>query len=338
MDIKENQRGQRITFLDIARGMAIFFMIMQHAMIIYEKNSGEESVLGEIVLLSGTAPAAPLFLLIMGIFFGRSKSASLRRGIIRGLKLIALGYGLNVIRFVVPLMLTEDPGIMLDNDESALYLFFIFDILQLAGVCLILLSILKKFVPWRITWPILAGSIAIVSPLVWNTGEHVFFPVFPWIVYPLIGMFYGGFLIGCEDMRSLMKKTSGIGLILLVIGGLTFLLPENKIFVMGDYFRSGSGVHLLILGFVLIWLPLFWLLTERISENRIFRLLIFWSKNVTVIYFIQWILIGWAGLLLGYNKQTAIWALLIGFLMVLISHVLTRFIIERFYNHSKVVR
>jgi uncharacterized membrane protein len=335
MDIKDNQPAKRIKFLDVTRGLAIFFMIMQHAMIIFEQNSGEDSILGMTILLSGTAPAAPLFLLIMGIFLGRLKSVNLRQGIVRGIKLLALGYGLNVIRFVLPLMLVEDHGILLDNNESAISLFFVFDILQLAGVCLILLSILKKYVPWAVTWPVLAGGIAIISPLVWNTGEHVFFPLFPWIVYPLVGMFYGRFLIGCKDMRILMKNTSGTGLLLMIVGGLTFLLPENNIFVVGDYFRSGPGIHLLILGFVFIWLSLFWLLTERLSENSVLRILCFWSKNVTVIYIVQWVLIGWSGLLLGYNKQTAVHAVLIGFIIVLMSHFLARFIIERMIHKSK---
>ena len=92
----------RIAFLDFARGLAIVFMIMQHAMLYYAVGSGLQSNLGKLVVISGTAPAAPVFMLIMGIFFMRAKTAGLRYGVVRGLKLLALGYLLNALRFAIP--------------------------------------------------------------------------------------------------------------------------------------------------------------------------------------------------------------------------------------------
>lgn len=59
----------RIYSLDFVRGIAVLFMIMQHAMIMFEKTEGEgDTIIGNIFILLGTAPAAPVFVFIMGVF------------------------------------------------------------------------------------------------------------------------------------------------------------------------------------------------------------------------------------------------------------------------------
>jgi len=331
-------KKQRILFLDLARGLAIFFMIMQHAVIIYAVNAGEGSDLGDIVLLLGTAPAAPVFMLIMGIFFAHSrKTMSLRFGVTQGLRLLLLGYLLNLIRFSLPTQITGEYGIMFKGSESPLALFFVVDILQMAGLSLIVMTLIKRYLSWRIVWLSAAVVIGFVSPLLWGildelpglsllwgTGENVFFPLFPWIIYPLIGMVYSYHLIGCGDMSSLMKKTSLVGLCLFVAGALSWIFLSNDIFVVGDYFRSGPWVHLTIIGFVFLWLPFCWWIVERVPGNPIFRQLYFWSTNVTVAYIIQWTLIGWGMLFFGCNELSALIAVLIGIVLLPLTHLLTK--------------
>ncbi len=82
-------------------------MVLQHAMLVYAVSEGETSILGRIVLLLGTAPAAPVFLLVMGIFLGRS-TKGLPYAIRRGVQLLALGYLLNLLRFTLPLLITDE--------------------------------------------------------------------------------------------------------------------------------------------------------------------------------------------------------------------------------------
>ena len=90
--IQNISQKKRILYLDIARGFAILFMFTQHCMIVHEKTSGfGDTILGNIFVFSGTAPAAPVFMIVMGVFLMRSK-ASLQKNIFRGIKLIFLGY------------------------------------------------------------------------------------------------------------------------------------------------------------------------------------------------------------------------------------------------------
>ena len=67
----------------------------------------------------------------------------------------------------------------------------------------------------------------------------------------------------------------------------------------------------------------FWIV-DRIKENPIFRVLYFWSKNVIVVYFIQWILIGWGLFIFQKKTQHALAALLLGFVFVGLTHGVTR--------------
>lgn len=70
----EEAGSKRIVFLDLARGLAVFFMVMQHAVIVYAAGEGEQSVLGSVVLRLANVLGAPVFLIVMGVFLARSKS------------------------------------------------------------------------------------------------------------------------------------------------------------------------------------------------------------------------------------------------------------------------
>ncbi len=338
---KRSTPRQRILFLDLARGLAVFFMVMQHAMIIYDAGAGEESLLGFTVVLLGTAPAAPVFMLIMGILFAGSQKHSqkhnLKQGIYRGLSLIALGYTLNIFRFCVPALIAKAEGAVLQEGEKLLDLFLAVDILQMAGLSLIVLALVRRWIPWRCVWLGAAAAIAVLSPLAWDllraspaadllwgTGDLVWFPLFPWLLYPLVGLFCGRSFLDGSDTGSLMKKWAASGIVMVVAGGLLWLFVSNRIFVTGDYYRSGPAVHLVCLGFVFMWLPACRWIAERGVPNAAFRLLCLWSKNVTAFYFIQWVVIGWGMLAFGYRESSSLTACLLGVCALGATHTLTR--------------
>jgi uncharacterized membrane protein len=334
------QRRERVVFLDLARGLAIFFMILQHAMIVYEVSGGEKSALGRIVLLFGTAPAAPVFLLVMGIFLARSERG-LPYAVRRGIQLLVLGYLLNLLRFTVPVLITGERLTMVDGANSPAALFWAVDILQMAGLSFALLGVLKVCLPFRWAWIVLAAGVAILSPLLsgrggqnvpvnllWGTGENVFFPLFPWIVYPLVGMTYSSFVLETADRRRTMKRTALAGLLLCFAGLGALFVPEDAVFALGNYFRSGLGIHLVVLGLVFMWLALCWVVAQKHGSGRIAGLLCFWSRNVTVAYFVQWVLIGWGIVLFGANRHGSLAALGLGVAALLLTHGLVKIYAE----------
>jgi len=321
---------KRIAFFDLARGLAIIFMIMQHGMIIYGINEGEGSFLGELIVLLGTGPAAPIFMLIMGVFFLRVKD--MRGSAIRGLKLIGLGYLLNLLRFVIPTILTGDyPA---NGPDSPFGLLMAIDILQMAGLSLICMSLIRYIRP--VVWLGLMFFVALISPMLWEyasqnqildilwgTHHNVAFPFFPWFLYPLMGMYWGELFNTTEDIPGFMKKSAIVGTGLMIMGGIMWIRFDTPWLPRGDYSRGGIHMHMVIIGFVFVWLWLFRLIEGNLTGSKLGELLVFWSKNVTVIYVLQWVFIGWGMLIFGYQQLTPIWAAFIGLIVTILTHNLT---------------
>ena len=329
----EGKQSMRIDYLDFARGLAIFFMIMQHTMIVHEKSGGEgNTVLGNAFLLLGTAPAAPVFMLIMGAFFMRSKK-NMKENIIRGIRLFIFGYILNVFRFTLPLLISGTSTLL---GAESLSLLFEVDILQLAGLSLIAAAFIKQFAANRYIFPIAIIVILFLSPYLWGqlsgipifiplwgTEAFVSFPFFPWFIYPLLGMYASRYLLDYAVIDRMKKKFLWLGLAVLAIGVLLF-----DQFPIGDYYRSGLGVHLTIIGFVVLWLLICYRFVEKSGLNKqnfILKTLSFWSRNVSAIYVTQWILFGWSVLILNVNQQQEYIAVIIGLIVALISHLLVKY-------------
>ena len=329
-------KALRVRFLDFARGMAIVFMILQHSVVMYESGGGEYSTTEKIIYFLGTAPAAPVFLIIMGIFYMRPSRAGLRYGIIRGLKLIALGYVLNFFRFCLPASILEKFGKLFEGSHTPLSLLLVVDLLHAAGLALILMAFIRQYIRKPFMWLLLAAMTLFVSPLLWGafdgcyvfsllwgTGETVVFPLFPWLAYPLVGMFFGYYLLGEGPQKSMMKKSASAGLLLLLAGAAMWLFSDNQLLAVGDYARSGPSVHFAMFGFVFMWLSFCWWLINQIPNNPLLKLLFFWSANVTSVYFIQWILFGWGLFLFPEHRYMSAGALLIGIAALGVTHAIT---------------
>lgn len=327
----------RLRFLDLARGLAIIFMVLQHVQIVFAVDSGESSALGQVFLLLGTAPAAPVFMVVMGFLYGSSARDDLRHGVVRGLKLFALGYALNFVRFVIP-------GLLAGGSTSAQAFlgpdwwgpFFEIDILQLAGLSLALLAPVKRYVRDPRVVLALAAGVATLSPLLWGAGEGVFFdplwgvgdwvsfPLFPWVAYPLFGLSLAGFTVGATSVGRLVRSWTSAGAAALSVGAaVTLLAPARTgILALGDYYRSGLPVQLMLAGFVLLWLSLMWWLDERLSWRAIPRYLTSLSRNITAIYVVQWVLIGWLAIVFSVMGQPSWVAAMAALPILVVSHLL----------------
>ncbi|WP_432666487.1 heparan-alpha-glucosaminide N-acetyltransferase domain-containing protein [Wukongibacter baidiensis] len=324
-DVKESSR---IYYLDFMRGLAIFFMIMQHAMIVHEKTGGEgKTIIGNIFILLGTAPAAPVFMFIMGLFIMKSKKSS-RDVFIRGVKLFGLGYALNLLRFSLPMLIAGEPG--------AISMFFGVDILQLAGLSFMMAAFLRKYAKNKFVFPILIVVTLLVSPYLWGkfggnfifaplwgTGGDVAFPFFPWCIYPMLGMYLSPHLLH-PSLASKAKRFLLVWGIALGVAGLLTL----DLFPASDYSRYGFGASFIIISFVFLWLLVSEFLVNKIAimkENMISKALFYWSENVTNVYIIQWVIYGWSMLLIGANEQNDFVAVLIGLIVLLLTHMLLKY-------------
>lgn len=330
--MKENKiYKKRLLHLDFARAIAVLFMFTQHCMIIHDIYAGETTLLGQIFIVSGTAPAAPIFLLIMGIFIKQS-NAPLKKNIVRGLKIFLLGYILNIFRFVIPLLIAKLSGETLQSDESILSMFLSVDIFQLAGLAFIITSVLKRVSDNKFILPAIILIILLISPLLWGVMENyfflqplwgssgnVYFPLFPWLIYPLLGLYQSNFFYKINEKKRIVRSII-VGISAIIISVLTL-----DYFTIGDYYRSGLAVHIGIIGFIFLWIPLCYGIVQLFNEgSKLSKAYTFFSKNVTSIYFIQWILFGWSILIFGYNSMPDWQAAIVGFIVLLTTILLVK--------------
>ncbi|WP_347332458.1 heparan-alpha-glucosaminide N-acetyltransferase domain-containing protein [Marinimicrobium locisalis] len=328
----------RIATFDLIRGLAVVFMIVIHVLDFYGAPEVHESLVGVVLAFAIGWPAASVFVFVMGIFVTYSSKRSLARGLKRAASLFLLGYLLNLARGSIPMWASLQMGLVSHEElgaHSPLTEFLIFDILQFAGLALALCVLLKHFLPRPEYW--LAASLLVIfcSPFFWTLssgftpvdeffkmlgGDHsegAMFPLFPWLAYPLAGMAFGQWLREAGNNRRLFQKTLWFGLALFVVGGLA--ISTSPEYHVGHNLRSGPGVTLVVMGFVLVTLWACQWVTERAHGSRWLNPLYFWGKYVTAIYVTQWVLIGWG--LLPFGLQQLNW--LQTFLMMLTVLVLS---------------
>jgi len=334
---KQKERNQTFDFI---RGLAVFFMILVHVLGTYSKIDVQESMFGEVIDFLGSPPAAPVFMFTMGVFFMfSSKVKNLKDGIIRGIKLFLLGCILSFLRDDLLVLLKCNLIRVEYLNTNKLMGIWEVDILQFAGLAYILMSLIKHYFKKPIWWLVIAVCIMIISPFLWGTtsnikiidwlfshlwgtGDEVYFPIFGWLFYPLIGMIFGVCMKAWSDIQKLYKLFCKIGLVLMCVGGIISITDFD--FHIGDYFRSGPGSMVWIIGFVFVWMGISHKITQNIRENKIFNIIYFWSKEITTIYFIHWILIMWGTVILGYEKYSVFTTIFIMTLMVTVSHLLAK--------------
>jgi len=309
----------RIRAVDFIRGFSVLMMIPVHVMMLFASaDTWENTITGNFVQL--LEKGSPSFLIIMGISFAFSRNSN-KKGILKkALLIIVLGYILNFLRFLVPVLFfggfpsgfIEASGLELSNPSRMLNYFLKGDIFQLVGISLFLIGLcfdfLKRnkyvviFLSLIIMWlsKVVSGiqsgipGVDYILNLVWGNNFDVYFPLFPWLSFILMGFYLGlSYQENKEDAnKSLFKPILYIGIICSIIGKL--LCNYNYEYHFGDYYHLGPGGTMELMGILLL---IFWLYyhIERIlpENNYVSKLFFYCSKHVTAFYIFQWILIYW---------------------------------------------
>ena len=325
--MEKEYNNNRILAIDIARGLSVILMMMIHTMLIYgDIPTQTGSLLGKFILLIGKG--TPMFLVTMGISFVLSRRQTLESVCKRGLYILGVGYGMNALKFLVPELFfgglpnafVQAYGLASGTFRTGVFFLLLGDILQLAGLTLFLMGLVNhfsqnKYVPLAIALFIASVSkelsgfrvgvqgLDYLCDLLFSNQFNVYFPVFPWASFILLGMFFGRWYKGLEGNQPLFfKKMLLVGSVFLSIGMVCNFLDYGYHF--GDYYHLGPGGSILLMGLNLIFLWLTNIIVNSVKPNRIFRSLIFCSKHVTSLYVIQWTAINWGMYLIGFWSHT----------------------------------
>lgn len=313
-------KGRQIE-LDIARGLAVFFMVLIHVQEYFLVDYQSESLIGSIIGFLGGVPAAPVFMFLMGIGIVYSKKNDPKKSLYRGVLLIAIGYLLNFMRGSLPNLyhwaIWAEPQFL----EKALNEFIYVDIFQFSGLAMIFMAWVKKVnLNNRLLLLVLVvfGGmnfltrdiesanlfISAISGLFIGSNAFSFFPFLSWIFYPIAGYLFGKFLIQCQDKNKFYLKVfigaSFVCVALYVIFS-TYLGLDIGLSTDYSYYHHQLLGNVIFTAFVLGWISVLFFISKGLPK-KIENVLSRWSKNVSEIYFIHWIYIGWLGTLVGLNQ------------------------------------
>ncbi len=323
---KEQVNRDRQIELDLAKCLAIIFMIFLHCLFVTTGFKHDISVpmTRAIQQLLGGPFAAPVFMFAMGVGFVYSKNQKPFYLISRGIKIMLLGVAVNIGEFFIPHFLTYE---LLGKKQSQVFpiaegmLLFCVDILAFAGLSMITIGIFKKLKlkSWHIV--IIAVVLSVIGSFVrfydfkgnlldLLTGYFIgsargftAFPLFNGFIFPAVGMLFGELYIRCSNKKKLFCLSPLALVVSITYFVATWFIPNG--FLSGDihyyYFMTTiDAVFCLICVYGVIGLCYF---ISLILPNSIKTFVSKTSGNLNTIYIIQWFIIPITYILICYCNR-----------------------------------
>ena len=193
---------KRFALPDLLKGFAVFLIVPVHILETFIDYPGRESLLGDILLVLGGPIAVPIFMIVMGYFVARSNKST-SRNLVRGIAIFILGLLLNIGLNFHLLLKIKYSGWQIQPLEYILGV----DILFLAGISILILTMIKTIPKGQnLLLGILILTVSILTaymneqlmvtdrnyllPFIAGNYSWSYFPIFPWIVYPMIGFLF----------------------------------------------------------------------------------------------------------------------------------------------------
>lgn len=296
---------KRFPLPDLLKGFAVFLIVPVHILETFIDYPGRESLFGKTLLVLGGPVAVPLFMIIMGYFVAMSnKSAA--RNMLRGVLIFILGIFLNIgLNFHLLLKIWTE-GWKFDPLQAI----FGVDIFYLAGLSIVILSVLKtiKYGQQWIGFALMlfvSGSTSYFNELLMVTERNYilpfigggyswsYFPLFPWLGYPLIGFLFQKIEPQIREFIQKQKVVSIVFLAFTLILVVIFSRFGIEITInLSEYYHHTFLFFLWTLGVDVLWVLLLWFVVQKFSEFPVIVFLRWLGKNITAFYIIQWLIIG----------------------------------------------
>ena len=297
---------QRSATADLLKGIAVVLMIQIHIVQLFATQEIFTSEAGKWLLFLGGPLCAPVFMIIFGYYMASSKKNKKQR-IKHGCILFLAGMLLNLV-LNFNLLLHISLGKI--NLPIWPYIFGV-DILQFAGISMILFALLKKIFK-KSVFIILGFSfmaaylghyllnvlsqenpLQYVASYFYGASTWSYFPVFPWIAYAFLGFaFYQ--LRQKYDIQKVLQPSLKIifGIFFIIFLVFTWQYAVNAASNLQDYYHHGLRFYFWTLIFLIYYSILINQIASIVGRTVFFTYLQWLGKNVTVVYIIQWILIG----------------------------------------------
>jgi uncharacterized membrane protein len=296
---------KRLILPDLLKGLAALFMVQIHITELFIDTAGRESLFGKTSLFLGGPFAAVVFMLVMGYFIARNKS-SLAQNMVRGVKIFILGFLLNFglnFHLLLKIRFADWPYNPLE------YLFGV-DILYLAGMSIIVLAGLKSLKKGKTTVALLllvavtaltgfmnlkltGNNHYYILPFIAGNYSWSYFPLFPWLAYPL-----AGFIFALHEPKIKLitesNKTAIAILISIVAAGVLIYAKQgiNTTVYLPAYYHHTFLFVLWAIGLSALWAISIKFVVKLFPEMFVTNFFCYIGKHITLFYVIQWLIIG----------------------------------------------
>lgn len=291
---------------DLAKGMAVLFMIQVHLTELFATPELFASDFGRISLFLGGPPVAPLFMAVLGYFLAASRR-SVPQLLWRGMIVLGVAFALNLGLNFHLLIRIATGRFALNPLEYVLGV----DILFLAALAILILAVLRPIFRASALWPlIMAIVIAGVTPLV-NEGAAAstwspyllafaggdarwsYFPLFPWLAYPLLGW---AFFHWRQSRTSPDRWPRGVRQGVFALSGIvvaTFIGYGVEIAAeLPAYYHHGLLYFCWVTVFLVFWIMVLGAVNRLAGQSLPVRYVKWLGEHVTVVYVLQWLAIG----------------------------------------------
>ncbi|MDR3291604.1 MAG: hypothetical protein LBT10_05565 [Methanobrevibacter sp.] len=306
--------------LNWVRAIAIFFMVQIHIIECFQNKIPIDSSYGMIANFLGSPPAAPIFIALLGAVIFYSRKNTPKALFNRGWHFLIWGYVFNFVAWTMTTLIlylkTSDVYYL----QSSITQLLNIDILQFAGLTFIFFAIVRKMkldilkvlfiglcilVINALTYNFHTGNIlldGILGLFIQTDSDICYFPLFSWIIYPIVGYVFGNFLIRCRDKDKLYEILlffSFVFLIILILTNnqLSLNLFEKFILDTRAYYFQNFLDNIFVISFIFFWISIFYYFQKYIYSKceLLNKTLNRWSKNVTAIYIISYLFITYLG-------------------------------------------
>ncbi len=312
---------KRSLTIDLARGFTVLCIAPIHTLLVYSRPYIAETLMAKILAFVAEWHGAQIFMFLMGLSMTFKSPQPLQKIFRRSGMLLLAAYGLNTLKLLVPFWLHGLSPQFLDalgidpSNHPVSHLFLMGDILHFASIAYLITAIIYNHENYAKIALNTAIAICLISPLFYDmnscnslinyilnlfTGQppQIFFPVFPWLIYPLLGLWFGSFL---KKERPSIAFDSlwlvGAGILIVVVPLKWFLHDRG----LSLFYRTTALDNCLHVSAVFIFLSIWNWVALTAKPNALFQLFTWSSRNITVIYLVQWILILWLMPLFGFR-------------------------------------
>ncbi len=297
---------RRTQTADVLKGIAVLLMIQVHIVELFATESFYQSSTGKILMFLGGPPVAPVFMAILGYFLLSVNKTSIQL-VVRGIKIFILGMLLN-LALNFNLFIKVNSGKLVVDVWP--YVFGV-DILPFAGLSIICIALMKHLIEkkWWVIFIMFFISIWLGQFLIeftpksnflkymgayfYGCTEWSYFPLFPWIAYPLSGIA----LSKIEQRYNfqvlyLLKTKITLGILFLVFFVSTITYAISIASNLTSYYHQ----DILFFSWTIIFSLFYSLFIHEINawlgQTWMFQYFKWLGRHVTLVYVIQWVMIG----------------------------------------------